>query len=183
MGRRTPYRNKDMQQTLLTLGALMIITMTSISQQRSNFIVVEGAYLREQENAAMDYATMRLENIANSKAYDESVAEDADAEIDINTLTAASSFGAESGENTPDLYDDIDDYHGLTESIEHALSADTFRFEVTYSVRYINPSSPSIATTAATLAKELTVDVVSRDTIGHRVAKYSGSKITIGTNN
>lgn len=165
----------------MTLGALMIITMISIGQQRSAYMVIEDMYVREQESAAFDYASMRLEDIVNRLAYDEAMSDGS--EPDVSTLSASTSFGPDTGETKEEDYDDIDDYHGFTESVQHALSADTFRFEVTYSVRYVNPASPSLPTAAATFAKELTVDVVSRDTIGYKVAKYEGNRITIATEN
>ncbi len=168
-----------MQQTLMTLGALMIITMTSVNQQRSNFMMIEGTYIREQENAASDYVTMRLENLVNSMAYDESVVGSSDP-IDVNTLTAKQTLGPDAGETKLAQYDDIDDFNGFTETISHALSADTFRFDVIYSVEYINSSNPTATASSPTLTKELTIEVASQDTIGYRVARYSGSKLVIG---
>ncbi len=158
-----------MQQTLMTLGALMIITMISVSQQRSNYLVVEGIYVREQESAAYDYATMRLEHITSKLTYDESMS-DGETDPDLSLMSDTTIFGPETGEINPDDYDDIDDYHGYTETVSHVLSADTFWFDVSYSVRYVNPANPSQPTGSPTFAKELTVDVVSRDTIGMRVA-------------
>lgn len=169
-----------MQQTLLTLGALMIITMISVSQQRTNYMVVEGIYVREQESAAYDYAAMRLEHITSKLTYDESMS-DGETDPDLSILSAVAAFGPESGESDSDDFDDIDDYHGFTETIKHVLSADTFNFDVSYSVRYVDPSNPEVPTTSPTFAKELTVDVVSRDTIGMRVASYSGTKIKVAS--
>lgn len=169
-----------MQQTLLTLGALMIITMISVGQQRSNYMVIESIYVREQESAAYDYATMRLEHITSSMAFDESMA-DGETEADISIMAPFISFGPESGESQEDDYDDVDDYHGYSETINHVLSADTFRFDVSYAVQYVDPVNPTQATSSPTFAKELTVSVVSRDTIGMRVAQYTGTKLRIAT--
>ncbi|MEM8484157.1 MAG: hypothetical protein AAF564_01350 [Bacteroidota bacterium] len=166
-----------MQQTLMTLGALMIITMVSVNQQRANYIAVEGIYVREQESAALDYASLRLENIENSYAYDEATTDGS--EPDLGTMSDGNSFGPDTGENNEADFDDVDDYHNFTESISHAISTDTFRFDVTYSLRYINPAAPSQQTASPTMAKELTVAVVSQDTIGFRVAKYTGTKIIL----
>ncbi len=168
-----------MQQTLMTLGALMIITMVSVNQQRANYIAVEGIYLREQESAALDYASMRLENIENSYAYDEATTDGS--EPDLGTLSDGNTFGPDTGENDESAYDDVDDFHNYSETVSHALSADTFRFDVTYSVRYLNPSAPSQQTTSPMMAKELTVAVVSRDSIGHRAAQYTGTKIILAS--
>ncbi len=164
----------------MTLGALMIITMISVSQQRSNFLLIEKAYVREQQNAALDYAAMRLEHITSSLAYDESMVDGDDA--DVNLMTAKAALGPDAGELAPADFDDIDDYNGYTESVNHVLSADTFRFAVTYSVRYVNPTNPEQDTATPTFVKELAMDVVSRDTIGYRVAKYNGTKLSIATN-
>ncbi len=170
-----------MQQTILTLGALMIITMTSVNQQRSNFMIMESTYLREFESAAYDYANKRIESITNSYAYDESVAGDPDAEVDLATLTAAASFGKDAGEADEDSFDDLDDFHDLEEEIRHGLSADSFNSVVTYTIRYVDPSNPSAVSASASMAKEITVNVASADTIGVKVAKYSKSKITLAS--
>ena len=144
-------------------------------------MILEGAYIREFESAAYDYATKRMESISNAMAYDESVAGDPDAVAEVSSLTPSSSFGKDAGESNEITFDDLDDFHGLEENVRHGLSADTFNFVVTYSVRYVDPSNPSTATASSTLAKELTVNVASADTIGVKVAKYIGTKITLAS--
>lgn len=171
-----------MQQTILALGALMIISMTSMNQQRSTMIALEKTYIREHENAAQDYVKKQLEFLTTQIAFDESLVGNTD-DVDISKLTSSAALGTDVNEKLSTDFDDLDDFHGATLQIEHGLSADTFRFNVSYNVRYINPASPTQTSATATLAKEITISAVSRDTIGVLVPQYSASKIVVAVNN
>ena len=168
-----------MQQTILALGALLIITMLSVQQQRSSFMTLEGMYIREIENAAADYAKKRTEEIIHSTSFDESRTGSTDLDIDTGTLTGVGALGPDAGESQAISYDDIDDYHNYQEQVVHVLSADSFRFDVTYTVEYVNPASPSSTPTGPTLAKEFSILVLSQDSVGSRAAQYSMSKTII----
>ena len=50
-----------MQQTILALGALMIIMMTALNHQRSIIMIQEVSYAREMESAALDLAKLKIE--------------------------------------------------------------------------------------------------------------------------
>ena len=165
-----------MQQTILGLGALMIITMLSVQQQRVSMHTLEEIYLKEIESAAADYGIKRVEEIINASAFDETRLGSSDLDVDTQTLTSVGAIGPDSGENDVADFDDIDDYHEFEEDVVHALSADSFRFNVTYEVKYINPSSPSSTPAAPTLAKEFSIMVLSQDSIGTRAAQYTMSK-------
>ena len=171
-----------MQQTILALGALMIITMISVNQQHSYYGVMENAYIREVENAAYDYSVMRMEAIVNSTAFDESVVGSSDP-VDVGSLANPAQLGADIGESDLMDFDDLDDFHTFQEDVQHVLSADTFRFSVDYEVRYVNLSDLDAIQSSPTLAKELTIKVVSQDSIGTKVARFTGTKIAIGLNN
>ncbi len=166
---------------MLALAALMIITITSVNQQRSNMMIQQKMYVREFENAATDYARKRTEEIWANVAFDESRIGATDIEVDKSLLTAAASFGAESGENALADFDDIDDYHGFTEDVTHVLSADTFRFSVDYTVRYVDPANPTGTAGTPTLVKELSITVASRDSIGNHAATFTNSKTRIAS--
>ncbi len=168
-----------MQQSMLALGALVIITMLSINQQRASFLMLESMYLREIENAAADYATLRTEEILSQASYDESRVGSTQLDVDVNTLTESISLGPEVGENTVGQFDDLDDFHNFQEQVTHILSADTFRFDVSYDVSYINLANPTASSATPTLAKEFTILVQSRDSIGTRAARYAMSKTYI----
>ena len=173
----------DMQQTILALGALLIITMLAVQQQRASFINLEGVYIREIENAAADFAKKRSEEIISGAAFDETRTGSTDLDVDTSTLTGIGALGPDATENDIASFDDIDDYHGYTEQVVHVLSADSFRFDVSYTVEYVNPSSPSSTPTGPTLAKELTIMVLSQDSVGTRAAQYSQSETIIVSDN
>ena len=168
-----------MQQTILALGALMTLMLLTVQQQRSSFMVMEGMYLREIENAAADFAQMRAEAIIGSMSFDESRVGTTDLDVDTGTLTASGALGPEAGESDASTFDDLDDYHTFTETATHVLSADTFRFDVNYTVRYIDPTAPTAVAVTQTLAKEFTINVVSQDSIGAHAAQYTMSQTVI----
>ena len=172
-----------MQQTILGLGALMIITMLSVQQQKASMMNLEGIYIKEMESAAIDYARMRTEQIVNSVAFDESRVGSTELDIDTQSLTAVAGMGKDSGESDEPDFDDLDDFHEFEEEVIHVLSADSFRFNVSYEVQYINPLSPSSAPVSPTLAKEFSISVVAADSIGSKVAQYAMSKTILVTDN
>lgn len=155
--------------------------MTSVNQQRSNMMIQQDMYVRELENAAVDYARKRTQEIWSNTAFDESRIGATDIDVDMAQLTPASSFGTESGENGESDFDDMDDYHGFSEDVVHILSADTFRFSIDYSIRYVDPANPTGTAASATQAKELSITVASQDSIGNRVATYTGTKTRIAS--
>lgn len=144
---------------------------------------LEGIYVKEIENAAADYAKKRTEQIINSVAFDESRLGSTDLDVDTGTLTSIISLGPESGENDVADYDDLDDYHEFEEDVVHVLSADSFRFNVSFEVNYINPASPSASPTSPTLAKEFSILVLSQDSLGGRAAQFAMSKTILVSDN
>ena len=171
-----------MQQSILALGALLIIMMTAINHQRSTLLVQEASYIREMENAAADLAEMRIESILNLASFDESTAGGITS-LPGNTNSLSNTLGPESGEagpsdsqNTLGTFDDIDDFHGFQQSYWHTLGADSFRFVISYSVQYVNPSTGAAAG-APSFAKELSANVVSLEQIGPRSAQVTFSKL------
>ncbi|MBX2820500.1 MAG: hypothetical protein KTR29_12485 [Rhodothermaceae bacterium] len=166
-----------MQQTILAIGALLIIMTTAMLYQRSNMLTQELAYIRQIEIAAEDAARTKLEGLA-TLAFDESIVVSSSIEPDPNTFTAAASFGLDAGESYPSIVDDVDDYHGIKDTIWQSISvnADSFRFVVDYSVQYI--TTTGIVTTTPTNQKELIVEIESLDRIGTRQVKGTFTKLT-----
>lgn len=167
-----------MQQTILALGALMIIMMTALNHQRSIIMIQEVSYVREMESAALDLAKLKIEEKLIETEFDELWMGQTVFPSSPNDLTPAASFGLD-GTEPVGAFNDIDDYHNFTELNQlHAIGADTFRFNVSYSVYYIDTVTGD-TTSTRTYAKQLTADVVSVDTLGTRVAKATFSKTTI----
>lgn len=164
-----------MQQTILAIGALMIIMITALNHQRSIIMIQEVSYIREMENAALDLAKLKIEEKLIETQFDEQWLNRSVFPSSPNDLTPSSSFGLD-GTETPD---DIDDFHGLTEfDWPHSIGADTFRFNISYSVSYINTTTGE-TTSTPTYAKQLTANVVSTDSLGLRFAQASYSKTSI----
>lgn len=166
-----------MQQTILALGALMIIMVTALNHQRSILMIQEVSYVREMEGAALDLAKKKTEEKLIETEFDEQWLGSTVFPSGPNLLTPTNSFGPD-GEAVG-TYDDIDDYHNFSELNElHSIGADTFRFNVNYQVSYIDIVTGD-TTSAQTFAKQLTTNVVSVDSVGNRVARVFYSKTTI----
>ncbi len=159
-----------MQQTLLALGALLIVTTISMNQQRSIFMLQRTAYVRELEAAASDYAQMRLSEVA-SRAFDEARLTMTTLNTDVSDLTVSASFGVEGPEaagNEGD-FDDIDDFHGYIDStITHTLSDETYRLRESFTVEYVDPTSPGTTPAAGfkSLIKVVILTVETQEAIG-----------------
>lgn len=160
-----------MQQTLLALGALLIITTISMNQQRSIFMLQRTAYVRELEAAAHDYARLRLGEIAGLW-FDETRVGATTLNTDTDDLTFSTSFGTESGETAPNFFDDIDDFEGFVDStVVHSLSNETYRLRERFDIQYIDPANPGMVPGPGvrTLTKRVIITVESAEEIGQAV--------------
>ena len=144
---------------------------------------LEGIYIKEIENAASDYGKKRVQQIINTSVFDESRLGSSELDVNTQSLTTIAAMGPDAGENDVADFDDLDDYNQFEEDVVHVLSADSFRFTVSYEVKYVNPSSPSSNPTSPTLAKEFSILVLSQDSIGTRVAQYAMSKTILVSDN
>ncbi len=165
-----------MQQTMLALGALLILVTLTLNQQRSVILVQKNAYLREMESAAADFAQMRLHQITE-KDFDE--ARVGMTVLNTNTLdlTPSASFGAETGETSFATFDDIDDFHAFSDTTTHEMNDEEFVIRAEYAVRYVLPDGTP--TTTQTLAKEFTVNAETLDGAGFALGRVSFSKIIV----
>ena len=151
-----------MQQTILAIGALLIIMTTAMIAQRSSIITQEMAFIRHIEIAAEDAARMRLEGLS-TLAFDESTVGATSIPTTTAGLTLPGSFGSDAGDVTPD---DLDDFHGRIDTFFHVVSTDSFAFRASYWVHYLTPAGDSTAT--PTFSKELILNITSLAQIGSR---------------
>ena len=142
-----------MQETILALAALMIIMLIAVNQQRSAIRLHEQVYVREISQARNDLGTSLLEGIVNQKVFDETVITATDIPTDPNTLSAVLGPDDVATEFSAATFDDIDDFHLFSDTVAHVVSADTFRFQVDYSVTYLTPTNT--ATSTRTFTKEI----------------------------
>ena len=166
------------QQTMLALGALLILTTLTLNQQKSIFLVQRGAYVREIESAATDYAKIRLHQITEGLAFDEARIGMSVIDTGTNDLTLPLSLGTEGVEDATDklTFDDIDDYNGFSETEAHTLSNETYFLRADYTVKYVNPVTADTSSAARTLAKQVIINVASVDSVGSATARVSFKK-------
>lgn len=163
-------------QTMLAMGALLILSTLSINQQKSIFLLQQGAHVRELESAAADWAKVRLHQIADGEAFDETRLSMTVLDTGTGDLTAPAALGADAGESVVGDFDDIDDYDGFVEDVTHTLSNETYALRATYTVRYVDPLTADTSSAARTLAKQIIADVVSRDSVGYATAQVTFKK-------
>lgn len=145
-----------MQETVLALGALMIIMLIAMNQQRSTIRMHEQVYVREISQARDDFANLLLEGIVNEKNFDE-------ATLTLTSIpTVPDSFSLVLGpesiyEDSFATFDDIDDFHAFRDTFQHIISADTFSFDVSFTVNYITDADS--VTSVRTFTKEITAQI------------------------
>jgi hypothetical protein len=151
-----------MGQMLMSIGALLLLTLTVL--RVNNTILQTDTIMQESKFGilATSIATSLIEK-ASKKAYDANTFEDAVS--DKSELTPATSLGPNSDENTPDEFNDFDDFNGYTEQISNLPSA---TYDVSCEVCYINPNVPDGKLNTQSWHKRMTVKVsspFSQDTV------------------
>ena len=161
-----------MQETILALGALMIIMLIAVNQQRSTIQFHEQVYVREISQARDDFAIGLLEGITNQKRFDENTI--ALTEIPTDPSILSDILGTDTSENADSLntFDDIDDFNAYRDTFLHVISADTFMFDVTFSVNYITEFDS--VTVSKTFAKEIIADVSPLNNLGNYASALKG---------
>jgi|GEM_PF-4755290 len=159
-----------MQETLLALGALMIIMLIAVNQQRSTIHIHEQVYAREISQARDDFAVRLLEGISNEMSFDEQTM--ALTDIPTNVSSLSDLLGPDLGETVDSTFDDIDDFEAYRDTFMHVISADTFFFDVTFSVTYIDDDNTT--TTSKTFAKEISALIAPLQDFGLYGEKLTG---------
>lgn len=153
-----------MPQTLLSLGALLVLSTFALGQQRHEASLDQRAQVQEIEMAATDLARSWLA-AATEPAFDEADVGRPGIRHTTTGLTAPDGLGTdEPAENAPGVFDDVDDFHGLTRADSVRWHDGFLPFDVALSVRYVDPTAPDAGAGTPTLAKEITVLVSERAT-------------------
>jgi hypothetical protein len=140
-------------QTLFSIGALLLLSLTVL--RVNNNILTTDITLQDSKLGvlAVSLATSLIEE-ASKKAFDAASSDDAIS--DLSLLTSPYSLGPGSWE-TPDTYNDFDDYNGYTK-IDTINSID---YQLTCKVNYINPNDVDGIVMNTTWHKKITVSVTS----------------------
>ena len=147
-----------MQQTILALAALLAFSIYMLTRHSVESEFERVAITAEMELAATDIATQRLSMVL-ANAFDEA---DIGREGTRSTIDGLSTIGTpDTGEPAEWAFDDVDDYHTITRSVQRPWQGGDLLFTDSVSVRYVDPANPDSILTAGTLstAKEITVTV------------------------
>ncbi|MDP3831201.1 MAG: hypothetical protein Q8Q47_08020 [Ignavibacteriaceae bacterium] len=141
-------------QSMLTIGALMILSMTSLFFNKA---ILENSTV-ELENkvylTAFSIADDMLEEI-KLKAFDEKTVQFPVS--DPNSLTPAISLGRENTDPTG-IYNDIDDYKGFTKLISAPHAEDYY---ISCDVNYVSENALNTVSSSSTFYKKVSVTVSS----------------------
>lgn len=141
-------------QSLLTLGALTILSFTSLN---FNSTILESSTVEIENKVALTAFSLAddlLEEI-KVRSFDEKTKQFPT--TNINSLTEKTSLGKDVGEVYPN-FDDVDDYNGFSKFISapHAEN-----YSVTCVVNYVKESDPDDVSSMQTFYKKATVMVSS----------------------
>ena len=152
-----------MPQTLLALAAILALSTFALGQQRHTSSLDRGAQQREVDLAATDLARSWVGGIMEL-AFDE--ADVGQNGVRFTTDSLSTTMGPEPGEFTINDYDDVDDFHLLTNDPPYADSVawdgSALPFTVTVTVDYVDLTDPDTPVGTPTLAKRVAVTVRER---------------------
>ena len=140
-------------QSLFSVGALLLLSLSIL--RVNNSILTTDTIMQDSKLGVLgiSLATSLIEE-ANRKAFDASSAEDA---VDnLGDLTPPNSLGPGFGE-TPDLFNDFDDYNGYTK----LDTINTIDYKLNCTVNYVTPADVDGISSLATWHKNITVLVSS----------------------
>ncbi|MFA6456292.1 MAG: hypothetical protein WCW40_05665 [Bacteroidota bacterium] len=139
--------------------ALMLMGRLILTVNRTTLETGSTKDVAEYRITATSLGVSLLES-AHDLAFDEATVDTFLTSSQISSLTAAASFGAETGESNYALFDDIDDYHGY---IRIDTIPNSAIFMSTARVEYLSVTPPSTVTTTTTRSfnKLITVYVTS----------------------
>lgn len=164
-----------MQQTILALAALLAFSIYMLTRHSAEAEIEQIAITAEMEFAATDIATQRLAEVLAS-AFDEA---DLDRQGTRATIEGLSTIGtADSGEPTEADFDDIDDYHTVSRSVQRRWQGGDLVFTDSVSVRYVDPADPAnpLASGTKSLAKEITITVFAAP-VGYIGTRLIGAQL------
>jgi MSHA pilin protein MshD len=139
-------------QMILTMGAMVLLATIMLRVNTSNLTNESVKDQAQYGVLATSIATSIIEE-AQSKSFDENTDTNT-----VSTLTQLSSvLGPETGE-TPDTFDDLDDYNGFTKRDSTMPSA---IFDISCEVVYVAPNNIQGTSTSKTWHKKMKVTISS----------------------
>jgi len=152
-----------MGQTMLTIGAIMLLGMTVLNTNRASLQHGSIIAMTEVGIYATSLAQAKIEE-AEGRAFDQFSASDSMGSG--NVITLLSELSTVMGKETGDVYgekngfndfDDYNDFSGNNPYKVYITWVDTFRIQTT--VFYVDTSNPNVAVTGPTWHKKMIVKV------------------------
>jgi hypothetical protein len=142
-----------MGQTLLVMGAMVLLSIAVLSANRIILDRTNSGYQTQAIFAAVPIAEAKLDEIRR-KAFDEkSINKRIYA---ASNFTSSSLLGKDAGETTTVNYDDIDDYNRDSVKISTPVLDN---FWVASRIQYVSESDPDQLSSSPTFFKRITVTV------------------------
>lgn len=139
------------KELLLTIGAITIFALVSLSVNRHILINTDAIYGRQAEFYAAKLAQRFIEE-AKVKAFDESTINNTPSNIP-NDFSSLGPGGSESYPN----FDDVDDFNGFSTTVATKVGPMT----VNIAVAYVNETNLDSVVTSKTYYKRMTVTTQS----------------------
>ncbi len=153
------------RELLLTVGAMVVFSLTTLSVNRLSSRNSEAIYDQQSEFLAVSYAQRFIEE-AKLRAFDEAAIDGP--VTDTKDFSSGLSLGHGAGETYP-RFDDVDDFNGLTRT---DTVGGEFAMTATVSVSYVDESALTTPVTDKKFYKRMTV-VVTTPALQHSVqAEY-----------
>ncbi len=140
-------------QLMLTLGAMMLLSFLVLRVNSNQLGTQDQLQNSKIGLMAISLGTSMMEE-ANRKSFDEKTV--TNFVSNPSSLTNPLALKSETGEVYPN-FDDFDDYNNQTLPIV----LDSIRFNVHFSVYYINPNSPSVISPSQTFNKRMDIEISS----------------------
>ncbi len=154
------------RELLLTLGAMVIFGLTSITVNQNIINSSEALYDQQVEYLAMNVAQKYIEE-AKTKAYDHNTI-NKERTVTINSFAHPTGMGHAGHESYPHGFDDIDDFNGL--DIEDNSTGIPMQVEVVF--QYVEAGDLNTPVATRQYYKKMTVNVTNDYLPNEVVASY-----------
>ncbi len=154
------------RELLLTLGAMVIFGMTTITVNQNLLSGSEAIHDQQVEILTMNVAQKYIED-AKTKAFDENTINDENG-ITVNSFGNPGSLGPGTGESYPHNFDDVDDFNGLS----LVDSSTTISMNVSVTVKYVAATDLNTPVFTKQFYKIMTVNVNNEYLLAPVQAQY-----------
>lgn len=143
-------------QTMLTLCALVLLTLTVINMNR---ILIDNDDILNQSRFGLETVALATSFIeeASQLPFDEQSWDSTIVEKQPSDFTHPNSLGKDAGESGISTFDDFDDYHNYTKAETTMQNI----YNISCEVDYVDPSTPNSTSVNRTFYKKITVTIAN----------------------